>query len=61
MEELSVIKFTVIVIHHLICEHIVMIRKTRPQVKGDQVTGDDHGDDVSLTVPLQTLLNTSYR
>ena len=29
-------------------------------LKGDRVTGDDHGEDVSLTVPLETLLTTSY-
>ena len=29
-------------------------------LKGDRVTGDNDGEDVSLTVPLETLLSTCY-
>ena len=59
-------KFSVIVIsplNALIRDQIVKIREAGLNVcmvKGDRVTGDDAGEDVSLTVSLETLLNTSY-
>ena len=66
MEGSSAKKFSVIVIsplNALIRDQIVKIREAGLNVcmvKGDRVTGDDGGEDVSLTVPLETLLNTSY-
>ena len=66
MDGLSAKKLFVMVIsslNALICDQIVKIREAGLNVcmlKGDRVTGDDHGEDVSLTVPLETLLTTSY-
>ena len=65
MEGSSAKKISVIVIsplNTLIRDQIVKIREAGLNVcmvKGDRVTGDDGGEDVSLTVPLETLLNTS--
>ena len=61
MEGSSAKKFSLIVIsplNALIRDQIVKIREAGLNVcmvKGDRVTGDDGGEDVSLTVPLETL------
>ena len=66
MEGSSAKKFSVMVIsplNALIRDQIVKIREAGLNVcmlKGDRVTGDDDGEDVSLTVPLETLLSTCY-
>ena len=66
MEGSSAKKFSVMVIsplNALVRDQIVKIREAglnACMLKGDRVTGDDGGEDVSLTVPLETLLNTTY-
>ena len=66
MDGLSAKKLFVMVIsslNALICDQIVKIREAGLNVcmlKGDRVTGDDDEEDVSLTVPVETLLTTSY-
>lgn len=66
MEGSSAKKFSVMVIsplNALIHDQIVKIREAGLNVcmlKGDRVTGDDDEEDVSLTVPVETLLTTSY-
>ena len=66
MERSSAKKFSVMVISPLnavIRDQIVKIREAGLNVcmlKGDRVMGDDGGEDISLTVPLATLINTSY-
>ena len=66
MEGSSAKTFSVMVIsplNVLIRDQIVKIREAGLNVctlKGDQMMGDDGGEDISLTGPLATLLNTSY-
>ena len=66
MEGSSAKKFSVIVISPLNALIRDLIVKTKEaglnvcMLKGDRVRGDDDGEDISLTVPLETLLNTSY-